>query len=226
MVKIISSVIIATVIMTLVDGVFILPYYQKSIIKIILFLTLPLVVVENKKQFVCDLFGFNKKSILLGLTLGSLVFVFLFGGYFIIRNIIDFSSIVPLLDKNMGINKNNFIFVAIYIAIINSLLEEFFFRGFAFLQFKKSICLNNNSNRVSYIFSAGMFAFYHIAMMVGWVSPFVLMLGISGLFIGGLIFNWLADKYDSIYASWIMHILANFGINSVGMTLFHIADGI
>ena len=32
----------------------------------------------------------------------------------------------------MGVNAGNFVFVALYISIVNSLLEEFFFRGFAF----------------------------------------------------------------------------------------------
>lgn len=203
--------------MSLVDGVFYLPYYQKSIIKCILFLTLPIITLENRKSFFKEVLSFKKDGFLTGILLGLFVFIFLFGGYFIIRNFVDFSNIVPNLESNMGITKSNFIFVCLYIAFINSFLEEFFFRGFAFLQLQKYFSI-----KFAYIFSSFTFAIYHVAMMVNWVSTFILFLAIVGLFIAGVIFNYLNHKYNSLFPSWITHLMANLSINSVGIILFNI----
>ena len=43
-----------------------------------------------------------------------------------------------------------------------------------------------------------------------------------GLIIGGCIFNYLNEKNDNIYVSWIVHMFINFGINTVGGILFGI----
>ena len=39
----------------------------------------------------------------------------------------------------MGITAGNFLWVAIYISVMNSFLEEFFFRGFGFITLKKYV---------------------------------------------------------------------------------------
>ena len=100
---------------------------------------------------------------------------------------------------------------------MNSLLEEFFFRGFAFLTIKRL-----TSRTFAYIFSAAAFSIYHVAMMIGWFSPLVFGLVLIGLFAGGLIFNFLNEKSGTIYPSWFVHMFANFAINTVGFILFGI----
>ena len=125
--------------------------------------------------------------------------------------------ITSALTGDIGVNKENFVFVAIYISFVNSLLEEFFFRGFAFLSLTKLV-----SKKYSYIFSAGVFAIYHIAMMTGWFSVAVFALALAGLFVGGIIFNFLNDRSGNIYTSWLVHMFANFAINLIGFHLFGI----
>jgi CAAX amino terminal protease family. len=48
------------------------------------------------------------------------------------------------------------------------------------------------------------------------------MLLIAGLFFAGLVFNWLNEKAETIYASWMVHMFANFAINTIGYILFGI----
>lgn len=108
-------------------------------------------------------------------------------------------------------------FVSLYISFVNSMLEEFFFRGFAFLTLKRL-----TGRKFAYIFSASVFAIYHIAMMTGWFGPLVFLIIMAGLFSGGLIFDYLNEKSSSVYPSWIVHMFANFAINTVGFILFGI----
>ena len=121
------------------------------------------------------------------------------------------------MNETTGVNKTNFLWVAIYISFINSLLEEFFFRGFAFLTLKKV-----TTKTFAYIFSSGAFALYHIAMMIGWFGVPVILISLLGLFIGGWIFDKFDDKKDNIYLSWLVHMFANFAINTIGFMLFGI----
>ena len=100
---------------------------------------------------------------------------------------------------------------------MNSLLEEFFFRGFIFLSLKKII-----ESRSAHIISAFLFSVYHIAIMSGWFSLPIFILAMAGLFAGGIIFNLLNSKFNNIYISWLVHMFANFAINTIGLSLFGI----
>ena len=137
------------------------------------------------------------------------------GGYFALRGVIDFSGVTSSLTSGMGITADNFVWVAIYISIMNSFLEEFFFRGFGFITLKKYVNV-----RFAYFFSPVLFAIYHVGMLVGMFHPAVLALLMFGLIVGGLIFNALNDKLGNIYPSWFVHMAANFAINTIGVILF------
>ena len=202
--------------MSVVDAVIQPGYFIKSIIKIVLFLLLPILYsLYDKNCNLKKLFIPDKKGILTALLLGVGVYAVVLGAYFAFRGIFDFSALTSSLTSTTGVNKNNFIFVAVYISFANSLLEEFFFRGFAFLTLK------GVSNRaLAYVVSSILFAVYHIAMMIGWFAWPVILLSMIGLFAGGVIFNFMNEKYNNIYLSWLIHMFANFATNTIGFILF------
>lgn len=211
-------VILGCLIMAWVDAVLSPNYAIKSVLKLILFLMLPLgySLVDRQISF-RSLFIFDRKRILFSVLLGVGIYLLILGTYFILGPYFDFSNITVALQNNIGVNKNNFIFVALYISLINSLLEEFFFRGFAFLTLKKT-----TSRRTAYLFSAGAFSLYHVAIMTSWFTPLLYILLIASLFVAGILFNWLNEKNDNIYTSWLVHMCANFSINTIGFMLFGI----
>lgn len=207
-------VVICCLIMGYIDAIISPAYHIKSIIKIILFLTIPNIYMYKTKEY-SGLVKFKKKNFLISLALGLGVFLIILLIYFISSKIFDFSAISTTLSANIGVNANNIIFVATYIALINSLLEEFFFRGFAFFSLRK-----HTSRRYAYIFSSIMFALYHVAMMIGWFDIVVFILAVLGLFIGGIIFIFVNEKNGDIFSSWLVHMFANFAINLIGFSLF------
>lgn len=214
------SILLSSILMCVVDSIIKPVYLVKSIIKVCLFLLVPLVYfLFNKTNFkeLKEIFHIKKKEFIISLGLGILVFSFILGGYFLLKDVIDFSGITDNLTKDSGITKDNFLYVALYISFINSLLEEFFFRGYAFLNLKTVI-----SKKYAYIISALLFSIYHVGMTSEMFNPVLFILSIIGLFIGGLIFNFLNDKCGNIYCSWIVHAFANFGINTIGLILFGI----
>lgn len=211
-------VIIACVVMGIVDAIIQPGYIIKSIIKIIMFLLIPLMYsLCTRDSSIRNLLKADKKGFLFALVLGIIIYVIILGAYFAFRNIFDFSGLTSSLGKTTGVNKDNFLWVSIYISFINSLLEEFFFRGFAFITLKKIV-----SKNFAYIFSSALFALYHIAMMIGWFGVPVILISLAGLFAGGMIFNKFDDKRDNIILSWLVHMFANFSINTIGFILFNL----
>ena len=211
-------IIIFCLVMAYIDGILKANYFAKSVIKLVLFLLLPaLYSWVDKEVKIKPLFRLNKQGLGIAVPLCIGVFAVILGGYLLLRDVFDFSAITGALTQNIGVNRENFVFVSLYISFVNSLLEEFFFRGFAFLTIKRL-----TSRGFAYIFSAAAFSIYHVAMMIGWFSPIVFGLILMGLFAGGIIFNFLNEKSGTIYPSWFVHMFANFAINTVGFILFGI----
>lgn len=214
---IISITVFACICMGIVDAVLQPGYFIKSVIKILLFLLLPvLYTLYDKNCNLKKLFIPDKNGIFIALGLGVGVYAVILSAFLLFRNAFDFSSLTSSLTAGTGVNKNNFIFVAIYISFVNSLLEEFFFRGFSFLTLKQV-----SGRKLAYTVSSALFALYHIAMMIGWFAFPVVLLSLAGLFAGGLIFNYFNERYNNIYLSWVIHIFANFATNTIGFILFN-----
>lgn len=215
---IMSLIALFSIAITLIDA-FVHPnYFVKIPIKILFFLALPMLFFVKNKEAIQDfkkLFVFKKGGILKAFLLGIGVYAVIVGGYFLTRNVIDFSNVTSSLTEGMGITAKNFIFVSLYISLMNSLLEEFFFRGFGFITLKKY-----TTRKVAYVFSSTLFAIYHVGMLVGMFEFWALLLLLLGLIIGGCIFNYLNELNDNIYPSWFVHMFANFAINTVGFILF------
>lgn len=217
-VYIMASVFVFSILVDLIDAVVKPNYFVKIPIKIFFFLALPLIFfIVNKKEFkeFKKLFVFGKSGIIKSLLLGTAVYAVIMSAYFLLRNVIDFSNVASSLTEGMGITAGNFIYVSLYISLMNSFLEEFFFRGYGFITLKKY-----TTRKFAYIFSSGVFAVYHIGMLIGMFGVGALLLLLFGLVAGGCIFNYLNEANGNIYSSWFVHMFANFAINTIGMILF------
>lgn len=204
----------------LVDALFDFGYWGRAVFKLVLFIGMPLIlhisfhevnvftVLDTRREK-----GSFRKSVLMGV----LVYIMLLVLYILIRGFISLETIENAISKNFMVDKSNFIWVALYISFVNSFLEEFFFRGFGFLKLKRSFGRGG-----AYVFSSLLFALYHIGMVDGWASPLITGLAILGLFLSGMFFNVLNEKNENIYNSYMVHMFANFAINTVGLHMYGI----
>lgn len=214
-VVVLAVAVMCCVIMAMVDGVIRPGYAIKSASKLLVFLVLPALASQYDRNVrLWQLFRFPRKGFGAALGLGAAVYVMITGGYWLLSGVFDFSNIAGALAENAGVDAGNFLLVSIYISLVNSLLEEFFFRGFVFQNLKHSV-----SRLFAYVFSAALFAVYHAAMLTGWFSPLLYLLVMAGLFVGGVVFNLLNEKLGTIYVSWLVHMFANFAINTIGFML-------
>lgn len=208
---------LACVLMYLIESYIKPMYVLKSLYKIILFAGLPLLYcaldkeVKFKEYFIIH----DKRQIKIAVALGLGVYLLVQVGYFILKGFINLDNIAMVLENNLSVNKDNFVLVSLYISFINSLLEELFFRGFGFLTLNKFL-----SKRYSYAISAFAFSVYHVSILANWFNAVIYVLFIVGLFGTGLFFNLLNERYNNIYNSWIVHMCANFSINTIGFIMF------
>lgn len=191
-------------------------YVVKSAAKALVFLScagLYCLAARDRAPF--QAFGRPKRGTLrLPLALGGGVFVLLLGGYALLSPWLDLSAIPGNLASKEGFTAATFPLAAAYITFLNSLLEEFFFRGFAFLTLYQ-----RGFKGLAWGFSPLAFAGYHIAIMDGWFHPALLALLTAGLAGAGLLFNWL-DRRGSLWPAWIVHMGANLAINTIALHLW------
>ena len=205
---------IGCIVMALTDSILQPGYLIKSAVKMVFFLGLPLLAARVLRFSVREAFRPHPKALRTGALLGLATFGVILLAYGLLHPYIDLSAVPTALEQGAGVTKDNFLFVGTYIALCNSLLEEFFFRCFAFLGLSKS-----GSKPYAYLFSAGAFAVYHAGMLISMIPPILFLLALFALFLCGLLFDYFNARQERIWVSWLVHMGANLAINAVGMHL-------
>ena len=187
-------------------------YLYTSIAKVILFILCPLIyfIVSKDGTFRGLLYLFlveDRRTLKLPLILGATVFVFIVIAFVFLQSHIDPVMVDDAL-ADVGINSRNAIFVVMYIVLLNAALEQFFFRGFVFMSL-----YGLNVKGIAHIYSAVLFAVYHIPVLYDALEWGMLALATLGLVVAGLIFNFLTIKCKSITGPLIVHISANLALN-------------
>ena len=218
---IILSSLIACIILYYVEQVLVVSYLVKTVIKILFFVFIPYVYskIIKKQKFskAMNYKNIDKDHLKMGFLFGILSFFIILITYYLLRNIIDLNSISENLQSNSKITASSFIYIGLYITFGNSLLEEYFFRGFIFLNLYEL-----KSKKLAYLYSSLLFGIYHIAIFKAWFNVGLVGLALIGLISIGFIFNWLDTKSKNFINSWIVHILADSAIIIIGLRMFGI----
>ena len=218
---IITSSIIACIFLYFIEQVISVNYAVKTLAKILLFILIPFLYIKLiKKESISKSLNFNKidkNHMKLGILFGFISFAVILSTYFILKSSLDMEGILNEMQTKSGITAKNFIFIGLYITFINSFLEEFFFRGFIFLNLYKL-----NMKKTSYIYSSLLFGLYHIGIFKNWFNPYLIALALFGLISVGFIFDYLDTKSENFINSWLVHILADSSIILIGLRMFKI----
>ncbi|MCB2291200.1 CPBP family intramembrane metalloprotease [Clostridium sp. CS001] len=218
---IILSSLIACIILYFVEQVLVVNYVVKTVIKLFFFIIIPCIYVKFiKKQPLSK--SINKKSIdknhlKMGILFGALSFLIILIAFYVLRNIINLQGISEDLQSKSRITANSFILVGLYITLGNSFVEEYFFRGFIFLNLYEL-----KSKKIAYIYSSLLFGLYHIGIFKTWFNLRLVGLALIGLISIGFVFCWLDTKSNNFINSWIVHILADSAIILIGLKMFGI----
>lgn len=205
--RILCTIVLICLSMAFLEAVIQPGYAAKSAIKLLLFAAAVCTIGDVRRWF-------RREGLGMGLLLGGGIFAVILLVFFLFRPFLDLDAIAAGLMGKEGISRENFLWVALYISIVNSLLEELLFRGLGYLELRR-----HAPEGFAMIFSAAAFAAYHVAILDGWFTWWVYGLCMLGLFLGGLIFN-LLDRRGSLLPSWLAHSGANLAINTVGLIMF------
>ena len=195
-------------------------YIIKTVVKIILFTGLPfLFAYLTKTGTVREALGLDHiilKDLKAGFIIGAAVFVIIIAAYLILGFMIDFESIKQELQIKLKITAGTFIFTALYITFINSLIEELFFRGFIFPGI-----YSTGLKKTAFFFSSFLFGLYHMAIFKTWFPPPLTVLSVASLILTGIVFNWINLKNRNFLNSWLIHIFADSAIILIGIKMFY-----
>ena len=118
--------IIGCIVMVLVESIIQPAYLHKSLIKVITFALCILahILLTQDKSFLEVFRVRDRKQLSFSILLGVLVFGMILLTYYIFRGFINLDNIAANLMQKEAVSRDNFIYIAIYISIVNSFLEE------------------------------------------------------------------------------------------------------
>lgn len=148
-------------------------------------------------------------GVLFGLLVVGLL-VFLIKGTPLSAVVGDNSERIAERIRDLGVG-DHFLWFALFISFAHAALEEFYWRWFAFGQAKKLMPIG-----WAYLVAALGFASHHVVILsqffpLGWAFALGACVGI-----GGAVWSWLYQKYNSLAGAWASHMLIDLGIMWVG----------
>lgn len=148
----------------------------------------------------------------LGLGLVSMILFWVL--YAVLRlYLIDEGAIVANMQSQFSVSATTVLLVAPFTIVLNSLLEETFYRGFVFGS------LQSEHQLFAYVLSSTLFTVQHLLFTYHWVGPEVLLLGAVGLLFFALIAADLYANYKTIVAPWILHICGDIAMMTIAVWL-------
>jgi membrane protease YdiL (CAAX protease family) len=107
-----------------------------------------------------------------------------------------------------------YLLLAVFLSVVHSLLEEYYWRWFVFGWLRRLLPL-----LPAMIVSSLAFMAHHVVLLAVffpghfWTVALPLSLGVAG---GGFVWAWLYQRTNSLYAPWISHLLIDAALMAVG----------
>lgn len=149
-------------------------------------------------------------SVILGVV-SITVFWFLYA--LLAPKFINETVLVQNMKSQFSVSLTTIAFIAPFTILINSFIEESFYRGFIFGQ------LQSYNRYVAYGLSAFCFTVQHLLFTYHWVGIQLLIIGSIALGIFALVTAYLYRTYNTIVAPWVLHIFGDIAMIGVAVWL-------
>jgi membrane protease YdiL (CAAX protease family) len=127
-----------------------------------------------------------------------------------VSNIVN-AAAPAISEKIVGLGfANHFLLLALGISIVNSAMEEYYWRWFVYGNLRHVIKLP-----LAHLIAALAFTAHHIVVTTQFFSLGFALFTCAGVFIGGLIWSHLYQHQKSILGTWVCHILVDLAIFAV-----------
>jgi membrane protease YdiL (CAAX protease family) len=149
----------------------------------------------------------SKRGIAAGFLMAIPFVVVIFGTYSLAKGtLVDPVAKQIVIDLGIG-SPTKFLIFASAMSLVNSLMEEYVWRWFVFSKFKVLF-----GARPAIVLSAFFFTVHHVVIVWSVGTLWLLFLSVIGLFVGGLIWGFLYNKYNSVWPGWICHVAADTAV--------------
>ena len=146
----------------------------------------------------------NGRGVLAGLLWSIPVATVLLGIFWIAKDSLVDPEAKQKMDALGITSPASFLIFASTMSLANSLMEEYVWRWFVFSKWKVLVGV-----WPAILLSALFFTVHHVVILWDFGSLSLVFLGSSGLFVGGVIWGCLYNKYNSIWPGWICHVAAD-----------------
>ena len=192
-------------------------YLLSSVYKLVFFLPIIYRMFFYKRSFRKSVTeGFNwkqfKKNLLPTFGLSVLFGSAFLSVFLIFKGYLNFESMISNLDSLVGVNKSNLLYIGAYVIVLNSVLEEYFWRGFMFKELKSL------GKLTSYVLTGFGFALHHVMLIYAWFSlPYIVVMTLS-LAGFGMVMNWVYERYG-LFSCWFIHAVQDVVMIGIGFSL-------
>lgn len=200
--------VLVIILLLFLEGTLNLMYVPKQVLRLILFLLVPLVYIYFiDRSNIVEEFNFGKPSkreLTIAIISAVVILVGTFGGYYVLQFMFDPTTTIEGLEE-IGVSVHNVLFWGLYLSLVNSLVEEFFFRGFIYN------AIEMRSRRLAVIISGLLFSLYHGLLFYSIFAWYTVIFTLAGLFIIGAFLAYINRYGKGFINSYIIHIFANIG---------------
>lgn len=183
----------------------------------ILFLILPLVYCRTQAISVRrEILKFHhwRQSLGMAAGLGLAAAAIFWGAYLGLGDrLLDKEKISQSVTHLFVTNAQTIVYIAPITVFLNSLVEEFFYRGFAFG------LLVRRHRLIGYLLPAAAFAMQHVLFFWQWMQWIPFSIAVSGLLVFALVLQRLYEKADSLVAPWVVHMFGDIALMTIAVAL-------
>ena len=124
-------------------------------------------------------------------------------------------SAAAIADRADGLGfDDHYLLFAVFISLIHSGLEEFYWRWFVYGQLRERL-----AGRWAHVLAALSFAAHHLVVTLQFF-PAPLAYFLAGcVAIGGLVWSWMYEKHGGLLGCWISHLCVDVMLMAVGYQL-------
>lgn len=166
---------------------------------------------------------FTRQNAIAGLKTGVIFFAMTLVAYFFVfepYNLLSGSSdaITQKISEFGVTSPISFILMAIYISVLHSFLEEYYWRWFVFRKLREFTGFST-----ALVISSVGFALHHI-VVISYYAPaeyarVLIPLAALSVFFAGAVWAYQYEKSRSLWVVWISHLLADIALMIVGYRL-------
>ncbi len=150
-----------------------------------------------------------------GIGLGLLLGLGIYVAYLMLGPRLVDPSHVRSVAQGVGIGAPGaYLFLAAYLVLVNSLLEEYVWRWFVF--HKCETLFPHGGGWVAVALSAVLFTMHHVIALKAQFDWLPTILASVGVFLGGLAWSGCYLKYRSVWPGYVSHLIVDIALLWIG----------